>query len=114
MLQDKQAGEEREEGGNRPGQIGQLKGQHRGNIRATQGQCSGASRDSLAAGEGAGTECETARARKRLAISRGHVVRRLAAGTLPQALPEASSGVSPSHISPPAYHQQLTASNLSP
>ena len=63
MLQDKQAGEEREEGGNRPGQIGQLKGQHRGNIRATQGQCSGASRDSLAADEGAEAACNIARSR---------------------------------------------------
>jgi len=42
MVQDERAGEEREEGGNRPSQIGQAKG-------VTQGQPGGASRNSLAA-----------------------------------------------------------------
>jgi hypothetical protein len=46
MLQDKLAREPREEGGNGLSQIGRVKG-----------QASGASRDDLAAGEGADPEC---------------------------------------------------------
>jgi hypothetical protein len=57
MLQDKRAGEEGEEGGNRLGQIGHVKGQHRGSPVGHRGIVPPLSRDSSAAGEGADPEC---------------------------------------------------------
>jgi hypothetical protein len=104
----------REEGGNRPRQIGQVKGQHRsspvGHRRIASPPARTRTRD-----------MGTARARRWHAVERGHVARRqpnqlgraMLGGsqntggyrggrnpvfdrTLPQALPEASSGVSPS------------------
>ena len=63
---------------------------------------SGASRDSFAAGNGADAEyggSEGAEAAYSVTRSRGAALTWSGARTLPQALPEASSGVSPSHAS---------------
>ena len=105
MLQDKRAEEEGGKEGNRPSQIGQVKGEHKDNTGAVRWGIEG----SLAAGEGAEAACSGAPSRGAALTQLGRgqntggttrAVQPVFSRTLPQALPEASSGVSPSQRAP--------------